>query len=151
MKRLTIVSFFILLFLSGCKKKKNVPSDILPTAKMESLLWDMMRADQFVSIYALAKDTSLKKEIELKKWYTRVFAFHKISEADFQRNFKYYKSHPALLQQVMDSRYKKQYEVQSSTPPAPPVTPPVSDSATKSTQQKMEQERKKYIKPVLGN
>jgi Domain of unknown function (DUF4296) len=151
MKGLTVMSFFILLFFAGCKKKSSIPSDILPTAKMESLLWDIMRADQFVTIYALAKDTSLKKEIELKKWYTKVFAFHKITEADFQKNFKYYKSHPALLQQVMDSiGYKKQYEVQSATP-APPILPPVNDSTAKSTQQKMEKERKKYIKPVSGN
>jgi Domain of unknown function (DUF4296) len=109
---------------------------------MEAVLWDMMRADQFVAVYVLPKDTSLKKETEIKKWYDSVYAIHKITEAGFQKSFLYYKSHPQLLRQVMDSiSNSKRYETQVQT--VPTSTQPINDSTGKQIQRIMEERRLK--------
>ena len=94
---------FTFLLLAGCKSKNAVPSNILPQKKMQAVLWDMMRADQFLSDYVLNKDTSLKQDKESIKLYQQILAINKVSKADFQRSFSYYKSHPLLLKAVMDS------------------------------------------------
>ena len=46
-----------ILFFAGCKNKNAVPGNILPQSKMQAVIWDMMRADQFLTDYVLNKDT----------------------------------------------------------------------------------------------
>ena len=53
--------------------------DILPQKKMQAVLWDMMRADQFLTDYVLNKDSSLNKITESLKYYQQIFAIHKIT------------------------------------------------------------------------
>ena len=94
----------LLLFVtSGCKNKDSIPGTVLPPKKMQAVLWDMMRADQFLSDYVLNKDTSLKKIPESLKYYQQIFAIHKINKEQFQHSFSFYKSHPVLLKALMNS------------------------------------------------
>ena len=145
MRNLLVLTISGMLLFSSCGKKKSLPSGVLATEKMEAVLWDIMRADQFVLIYVLPKDTSLRKETEIKKWHDSVYAVHKITEADFQKSFLYYKSHPQFLRQVMDSiATSKQYDVKEFA--VPTGTQPINDSTGKLIQQKMEEERKKHYK-----
>jgi hypothetical protein len=145
MRNLLVLIISGMLLFSSCGKKNSLPSGVLATDKMEAVMWDMMRADQFVVVYILPKDSSLKKETEIKKWHDSVYAVHKITEADFQKSFLYYKSHPRLLRQVMDSiSISKQYETQEQTVPS--TGKPINDSTGKLIQQKMEEERKKQYK-----
>ena len=62
--------FFLLLFVvvidAGCKSKN---SEVLPPKKMQALLWDMMRADQFLADYVMNKDTSINRITESLKHY----------------------------------------------------------------------------------
>lgn len=67
------------------------------------ILWDMMRADQFLADYVLNKDSSLKKIPESLKYYQQIFAIHKVSKEEFQHSFSFYQSHPVLLKALMDS------------------------------------------------
>ncbi len=92
-----------ILFFAGCKNKKAVPGNILPQAKMQAVVWDMMRADQFLTDYVLNKDTALKKQTESIKLYQQILAINKVSKEEFERSFNYYKSHPLLLKVIMDS------------------------------------------------
>ncbi|HEV7782113.1 MAG TPA: DUF4296 domain-containing protein [Chitinophagaceae bacterium] len=92
------------LFLStGCKNKNRVPRNIIPQQKMKAILWDMMRADQFLSDYVLNRDTSLKIETESFKYYQQIFAIHKINRDEFWKSFSFYRSRPDLLKTILDS------------------------------------------------
>jgi hypothetical protein len=91
----------------SCKNSGSVPGDVLPQPKMQAVMWDMMRADQFLSDYVLNKDSSKNKELESIKLYTRIFAFHKISKEEFEKSFAYYRSNPLQLQELMDSVSKQ--------------------------------------------
>jgi hypothetical protein len=95
--------FVLVMLVAGCGNKNGVPSGIIPQQKMQLVLWDMMRADQFLADYVLNRDTSLKKETESFKLYQQVFAIHKISKDEFQRSLSYYTEHPLLFKAIMDS------------------------------------------------
>ena len=102
MTKILLITLMI-FFAAGCKNKNNIKSEVLPQSKMQSLIWDMMRADQFLADYVVNKDTSLSKATESLKYYQQIFAIHKVSKEDFEQSFSYYKSHPALLKEIMDS------------------------------------------------
>jgi hypothetical protein len=121
--------------LAGCNNNNGVPNGVMPPPKMQAVLWDMMRADQFLADYVINKDTSANKKTETLKYYQQIFAIHKIDEEDFQQSFSYYKSHPALLKAIMDSISKPAPEL--LTPPLATDTPalaptPVLDSTVKT-------------------
>lgn len=101
MRRGIIICIF--LFIAGCKSKERIPDNILPQEKMQAILWDMMRADQFLADYVLNKDTTLEKKTESIRFYQQIFDINKVSKAKFQQSFAFYQSHPALLKIIMDS------------------------------------------------
>lgn len=95
-----IICFFV--SLTGCRNTNKIPRDILPPPKMQAVLWDMMRADKFLSDFVL-RDTVLNKKTESINMYEQVFAIHSITKEKFQHSFSWYESHPAVLQVIMDS------------------------------------------------
>lgn len=97
---LTILSFFI---LSSCSDKKDVPSGILAREKMEIVLWDLMRADQFLGNYVFNHDTAKNRTKESLLYYERVFRLHETNREAFEKSFAWYRSHPALFKDIMDS------------------------------------------------
>ncbi|MBK6384791.1 MAG: DUF4296 domain-containing protein [Chitinophagaceae bacterium] len=117
--------FFLLLFVvvidAGCKSKN---SEVLPPKKMQALLWDMMRADQFLADYVLNKDTSINRITESLKHYQRIFAIHNVSKEEFQYSFSYYRNHPVLFKAIMDSIN----EPEKIIPVAPASSEPLTDS-----------------------
>ena len=121
MRKILLIAL-VVSFMIGCKSKNAVPNNVLPQKKMQVILWDMMRADQFLADYVLNKDSSLNKTTESLKYYQQIFAIHKTSKEEFQYSFLFYKSHPDLLKAIMDS---------ISTPPSE-TTPALAkpDSAT---------------------
>lgn len=93
---------FILLFIFCSCNANKIPDDILPPDKMQEVLWDMIRADEFLVSYVI-KDTSVDRKTESIKLYEKVFDVHDISKTAFEKSFKYYQLHPKNLQPIMDS------------------------------------------------
>jgi hypothetical protein len=83
-----------------------VPSGILSPKEMQAVMWDMLRADQFLTSFVFNKDSTLNKTTESIKYYQQVFSIHQISEEEFQKSFSYYKAHPSLFKIIMDSLSK---------------------------------------------
>ncbi|RYY54424.1 MAG: DUF4296 domain-containing protein [Chitinophagaceae bacterium] len=116
--RITAVAF-VLLLLSGCGDKAEIPKNIIPAAKMKLVMYDMMKSGEFLSGYVLYKDVDVNKTGESMKWYNKVWEIHKISEADFRRSYEWYKNHPKVMSALMDS---------IMVIPAPPNPKPGPDS-----------------------
>jgi hypothetical protein len=95
------------LFMLGCTSREQIPETVLPPAKMEVVLWDLIRADQFASDYLLPGDTSLDNQPERVRLYQQVFAIHGITSEEFKRSFQYYQTHPSQLKLVVDSLYAR--------------------------------------------
>lgn len=136
--RTPLIIIFILFFTTGCKGKHGVPGGVLSPKKMQVILWDMMRADQFLADFVLNKDSSLNKTTESLKYYQQIFAIHKVSKDEFQHSFSFYKTHPALLKEIMDSINAPEKITLPVTAQPTPLTAPVlpqQDTVAKSPQQ----------------
>jgi len=82
------------------------PKGLLKADKMEKVLWDVIRANTYVTQY-LSRDTSRSIAGEQIKYQQKVFAFHKISKEDFYTSYDYYLSHPGAMGVVLDSIISK--------------------------------------------
>lgn len=108
------VLIFSLCFLLSCGSKSGTPKGILSEKKMRDVLWDVMRADQFLTDFVFSKDTTLDKRKETIRLYRRIFSSHKISEENFRQSFAWYRDHPQRLKKVLDSIANK-----GTAPPQP--------------------------------
>jgi hypothetical protein len=101
--RARLIIIGCLFFMTGCKNKNRIPADIIPPHQMQEVLWDMMRADQFLADFVLNKSSVTDKKSESFRLYRQVFSIHHISREQFDKSFSFYKAHPALLKVIMDS------------------------------------------------
>ncbi|MBL7749012.1 MAG: DUF4296 domain-containing protein [Chitinophagaceae bacterium] len=111
--RLVPLFLFFIIGFAACGNKDRVPGDIIPPDKMEAVLWDMMRADQFLADYVLNKDSSAASEKEKKniRMYQQIFSFHEVTKEEFSKSFDYYRAHPVRLRTIMDSIQNKKLGV----------------------------------------
>lgn len=131
MRLIFLVAVLFSLATIACNNKKG--DKVLPPEKMEAVLWDLMRADKFLSDYVLNKDTAKKIDSESIKMYNRIFAIHKITGEQFQKSFTYYKTHPDQLREIMDSISRPANAAPTEMVAPQPVSPTQStgDSAIK--------------------
>ena len=101
--RTGLLILYASLLLAGCKSKDYIPNSVLPQLKMKAVLWDMIRADQYLADFVLNKDSALNRKTESIQLYQQVFTIHHISKEEFRHSFSFYRSHPALLKIIMDS------------------------------------------------
>ncbi len=105
MSRYAIVLVVSLIFIS-CGKKDKQASGILDPVKMQAVLWDVIRADAYISRFT-ANDTSkniFEEEVKLQK---QVFDMHGVSRETFNTSFNYYKLHPPQMKLILDSMTAK--------------------------------------------
>ena len=105
MRRINMVLISTVILLS-CGNKNAVPSGILKPAKMQTVLWDVLRADAFTFEF-ITKDSTRKPEAENVKLQQQIFAVHKVSKDEFYKSYEFYKTHPDLMQPMLDSMINK--------------------------------------------
>jgi hypothetical protein len=113
-----VIIFLLLVgfFFAFCSGKKRVPGNIISIETMHLVLWDVIKADEYI-IYQSSKDSSLQKEAETIKLYKRILNSYKITEEGFRKSLNYYQKNPDLLKIVLDSIQKKSDRIY-----APPET-----------------------------
>lgn len=142
-----IAALLAILLLAACTDKDRLPSGILEKEKMEKVLWDMMEADQYASIYLvkdtarltrdtvllakdssrLAKDTArINLKMETLRLYQEIFRLHQVTREEFSRSFAYYRDRPDLTRGLFDSLLAKgnRLRTESYSSPHPTPTPP---------------------------
>lgn len=131
MKKFILILVLPVLFFS-CAKKNSIPADVLPPEKMEAIMWDMMRADQFLTDYVFSKDPQKDKDKESVVLYKKILSIHQVSKDEFQRSITYYKNHPKQLAVVLDSIQNNKQAGQPSYLPATPIeTKPADTTASR--------------------
>jgi hypothetical protein len=105
MKKSFLVIFTIIFFIA-CSNKNKVPKGILPKDKMEAIIWDMTRTGEFLTNYVF-KDSTINKTAKSLEWFDKVYSFHHVTKDEFEKSYEYYKKHPALLKQIVDSLEKR--------------------------------------------
>ena len=131
MKFLLSIGFLIIGFSCATKEKK---AKILSEGEMREVMWDMIRADQYVTDFLL-KDSTKKKKDESVKLYDQIFQIHKTTASEFKKSLAYYSSRPDLLRPIIDSLAVRKNE----SPLPPELNHAAKDSA------KMKQFQHKFL------
>lgn len=117
MMRINIL-FFVLFLLTSCKGDSNAPDDILEPDKMQTVLWDVIKADAFTAEF-IKKDTLKNATDENLKLQQQIFAIHKISKDDFYKSYEYYQNNPIQFKILLDSMITRAERMnQAKTTPA---------------------------------
>jgi len=98
-----IIGFF---FIVGCNDKTGTPSGVLGKEKMQSVMWDIIRAEVFTEQF-MKKDSSKNIAIENLKLQNAIFSIHKVTRSQYFRSYDYYISHTDLIRLVLDSMSAK--------------------------------------------
>lgn len=89
--------------LGACARHDELPEGIIPQAKMEDVMWDMLQADRFVNEFLPKPGDSTYNTRKVLEEYQKVFDVHKISRDEFLRSYKFYLSRPDLAKVMFDS------------------------------------------------
>jgi hypothetical protein len=102
MKFLLLIVIGITMIVS-CKGKDGIPNNMIGKEKMQAILEDMMRADQFFIDYIVNKDSTFDQQKGFTSFYQQILDIHDVSRDKFSKSFAYYRSNPELLKTIMDS------------------------------------------------
>jgi Domain of unknown function (DUF4296) len=144
LKRIALIG---IVFLFSCGDKNGIPSGIIKPAKMQLVLFDVLRAEAFVFDF-VKKDTAKIPEAENAKLQQQIFSVHKVSKEQFYNSYDFYKAHPDLMQPLLDSMInratrEKYRNTRSGNSPVAP-TPQADTSIGKAM-------RDKYSNNQLSN
>ena len=118
MRKGLIIIFYLFLII-GCKSRNSTPRAIIPNDKMQKLIWDMVRADEYFSTFGFLNDTLKTQRLRM---YGQIFEIHKTTKEDFKKSLAFYQTHPALLKTMMDSLSSKQKEISLAPKTPKPIT-----------------------------
>ena len=95
---------FIILIISNfaCIRDNKVPKDVIPQNQMRKIMWDLMRADAYVSDFVM-KDSTRDKKTESAKLYEKIFDIHATSQEVFKKSLAFYQNRPDLFKVISDS------------------------------------------------
>ncbi len=93
---------FITIIVFGCVRSKEIPEGILSQNEMRKLMWDLMRADAFVTDF-IEKDSTRDKKQESAILYEEIFSLHSTTQEAFKKSVAFYESRPDLFKPIADS------------------------------------------------
>ncbi len=93
-------------FLASCGNRGRVPDGIIPAPAMQNIIWQLMQADEFVTLF-VSKDTTKNSNAERMLRYQQVFELNKTSEAAFKKSYQFYMEHPEITKVMFDSLIAK--------------------------------------------
>ena len=79
---------------------------------MRKIMWDLMRADAFVTEFVM-KDSTRDRKTESAILYEKVFAIHSTTQENFKKSMTFYESRPDLFKVITDSLRSDEKRVQS--------------------------------------
>ncbi|GEO10405.1 DUF4296 domain-containing protein [Segetibacter aerophilus] len=103
MRNLVIVSLLIISI--GCASSP-VPKNILPPERMQKVVYDLIRIDEFVNNFVI-KDSTVDIKKKRSILYEQVFKVNQTSRKEFYQSYKYYQQHPDVQKGLYDSLYEK--------------------------------------------
>jgi hypothetical protein len=116
-----LIVFVVIVAFSACSNK---PKDLIPHKQMGVVLAEIQIAEAFAATCFMA-DTAKRKLINstgkdldtLKLYVAKVFAKHRITEAQYKSTLKYYQSKPSDLDSIyaiaLDTTAKMQNALQA--------------------------------------
>lgn len=91
-----LAAALLLLSCSG-----EVPSGVLPPKRMEAVLYDVIRADEWVD-FSITQDSANRKFSKRTALYDSVFRLNKVTKEQYRKSLAFYQGRPDLLKKVFD-------------------------------------------------
>lgn len=117
-KVLCIILIFTLLACSN----SPVPKGIMKPDKMESIVYDLLKVDEYLNNYAY-KDTTTSIKLKRSIFYAQVFKLHNTNRKAFYTSYRYYQQHPDIQKTLFDSLYARSGRVKPEIPKISPIKP----------------------------
>ncbi|HSU28411.1 MAG TPA: DUF4296 domain-containing protein [Chitinophagaceae bacterium] len=93
----------LISLLMSCGSRDHIPRGVLPPDKMQAVLWDLSRSDQWLNGYVFPDSSTLDQKMESIKMYEQIFSLHHTNKEEFQKSFKYYQAHVSAFKPILDS------------------------------------------------
>jgi Domain of unknown function (DUF4296) len=106
-----LLPLFLLVLAFSCKQETNPPDKLIEKARMQELLWDLLRADAFITGFAGKGDTAFNQLKESVVLYRQVFAIHKTDKEHFRKSLEWYQQHPGIMKIILDTLQQRQKRV----------------------------------------
>ncbi len=88
------------LIVVSCNE--SVPRGLLQPAKMQAIMWDVVRAEALSQEIA-ARDTTKTALDENARLLAQVFTIHKTTREIFDKSYAWYSARPDLMKVMLDS------------------------------------------------
>ena len=82
---------------------------------MQSVLWDVMRAESY-SNHFISMGGNKNLPEENARFQKQIFSIHHITRAEFNKSFSYYNSRPDLMKVLLDSIIAKAGREKNNNP-----------------------------------
>lgn len=119
MMRLLIIP--VLIILNACSSSP-VPKGILPPQRMQKIVYDLIRIDEFINNFVV-KDSTVDMKKKRSILYEQAFRVNNTTRKEFYSSYKYYQQHPSIQKALFDSLYedlnRKKADVREANPPVP--------------------------------
>jgi hypothetical protein len=109
MRKLLPILLFTLVL--SCKQESNPPNNVIGKAGMQELMWDLLRADAFITGFGGKGDTTFNQLKESVMIYREVFAIHKTDKEEFKKSLDWYQKHPEVMKIILDTLQSRQKRV----------------------------------------
>lgn len=106
-----LLPVFLFFIVSSCNQEQKVPNGIIEKPRMQELLWDMIRADAFITSFAGKGDTAFNQFKESVMLYRQVFDIHKTSKDEFKKSLEWYQRHPHIMRILLDTLQLRQRRI----------------------------------------
>lgn len=107
--------FFLFIFLAtvffGCIRNNRIPKEVLPQNEMRKVMWDLMRADAYISEFIM-KDSTRNQKTESAILYEKIFGIHSTTQETFKKSLAFYQSRPDLFKVITDSLRSDEKKIQ---------------------------------------
>jgi hypothetical protein len=120
------ILFPLVCFILSCNKVDKVPAGIIKQNTMQELIWDMLRADAFVTSFTGKNDSSFNKLSKSISYYRQIFAIHKTNKEEFKKSLNWYQQHPKLMKIMLDTLQNRRNRVMQQR--SRPIGIPPADS-----------------------
>ena len=97
-----IISFAILFI--ACSSSP-VPKGILPPERMQKVVYDLIRVDEFVNSFVV-KDSTVDIKKKRSSLYEQVFKVNNTNRKEFYSSYRYYQQHPSIQKALFDSLHE---------------------------------------------
>ncbi len=98
------VIILLLTILNACSSSP-VPRHLLQPEKMQKVVYDLIRVDEFINNFVL-KDSTVNIKNKRSILYEQVFKVNNTTRKEFYTSYKYYQQHPDIQKGLFDSLYE---------------------------------------------